>query len=60
MQKSQSDIRIRTNDADDEELDDEEYDDDLDEDCWNRRSIKHNAQVTIDQNTKLKKRSGKK
>ena len=36
MQKSQSDIRIRTNDADDEELDDEEYDDDMDEDCWNR------------------------
>jgi len=57
MQKSQSDVRIRTNDQDDEELEDDEYDDDIDEDCWNRRSIKHNSQVTIDQNTKRKKRA---
>jgi len=61
MQKSQSDIRIRTQDGDDEEELDDEYDDDMDEDVWNRRSIKHNSQQTIDQNTRKKKRAaGKK
>ena len=40
MQKSQSDIRIRLNEAEDEDLEDEEYDEDLDEDCLNRRHVK--------------------
>ncbi|CAD7937991.1 unnamed protein product [Amoebophrya sp. A25] len=57
MQKSQSDIRVHTHDQDDEELDDDEFDDDVEEDVWNRRSIKHNSQVIQDQNTKRKKRA---
>lgn len=61
LQKSQSDIRIRTNEQEEEEMEDDEYDDDLDEDVWNRRSIKHNSQQTVDQNTRKKKRAaGKK
>ena len=57
MQKSQSDIRIRLNEQEDEELDDEEYDEDLDEDCLNRRHVKYNSEQIVEKQVKkMKKR----
>ena len=57
MQKSQSDIRIRLNEAEDEELDDEDFDEDIDEDCLNRRHVKYNSEQIVEkQQKKLKKR----
>jgi len=61
MQKSQSDIRIRLNEAEDEDLEDEEYDEDLDEDCLNRRHVKYNSEQIVEkQQKKLKKRAAQK
>jgi len=61
MAKSQSDIRIRLTEGEDEELDDEEYDEDLDEDCLNRRHVKYNSEQIVDKQVKkMKKRAATK
>mmetsp|Transcript_12862 Transcript_12862/g.30864 ORF Transcript_12862/g.30864 Transcript_12862/m.30864 type:complete len:535 (+) Transcript_12862:79-1683(+) len=64
MTKSQSDIRVKLNDADHDgdEEDDDDYEDEMDEDVSNRKHVKYNSeQIMEKQLRKMRKRQkGKK
>jgi len=61
MLKSQSDVRIKLTDKDDDgDNDSDDLDDDLDEDVWHRKQVKYNSEQIIEKQNSKARRKGKK
>jgi len=61
LMKSQSDVRIKLTDKDDDgDNDSDDMDDDLDEDVWHRKQVKYNSEQILEKQNSKARRKGKK
>jgi len=59
LARSQSDIRVKLNEGDDDMDDDDDFEDELDGDVWNRKLVKYNSEQIIEKQMKKMRKKQK-